>query len=117
MGYQQGLDDAKQKILRREARRRRFDGDIEQAKTAAREASLVVERTQQALAQSVASAAADTTAAPTLSTRPQGVASQQPRPGDAAVFKGSVACMASAPRAEFSPALASVVVEMACALL
>ena len=43
------LDDANQTI----ARRRRFDEDIEQAKTAAREASLVAKRAQQALAQSV----------------------------------------------------------------
>ena len=61
--------------------------------------------------------AAGTTAAPTPSTRPQGVASQRPRPGDAAFFKGSVACMASAPRVEFSPALATAVVETASALL
>ena len=47
---QRALDDANQMILRREARRRRFDGDIEQAKTAAREASLVAKRAQQALA-------------------------------------------------------------------
>ena len=114
---QRALDDANQKVLRREARRRRFDGDIEQAKTAAREGSLVVKRAQQTLTQFVASAAARTTAAPSPSMRPQGVVSQRPRPGDAAFFKGSVACMASAPRAEFSPALATTMMEMACALL
>ena len=114
---QRALDDANQKILRREARRRRFDGDIEQAKTAAREASLVVEREQQALAQSAASAAAEATAAPSPSSRPQGVASQRPRPGNDAFFKDIVACMASAPRVDFSSALATAVVETACALL
>ena len=114
---QRALDDANQTILRRGARRRRFDEDIKQAKTAAREASLVVERAQQALAQSVTSAAVGATAAPSPSTRPQGVASQRPRPGDAAVFKGSVAYMASAPRVEFSSALATAMVETASALL
>ena len=59
---QQALDDANQTI----ARRRRFDEDMEQAKTAAREASLVANRAQQALAQSVASAAVEATAAPCL---------------------------------------------------
>ena len=114
---QRALDDVNLTILRGEARPCQFDGDIEQAKTAAREASLVVERAQQALAQSVASAAAGATAAPSPSTRPQGVASQRPRPGGAAFFKGSVACMAFAPRVEFSPAVATAVVETACALL
>ena len=47
---QRALDDANPMILRREARQHRFDADIEQAKTAAREASLVVERVQQTLA-------------------------------------------------------------------
>ena len=47
---QRALDDTNQTI----ARRHRFDEDIEQAKTAVREASLVVKRAQQALAQSVA---------------------------------------------------------------
>ena len=99
-GAQRALDDANQTI----ARRRRFDEDIEQAKTAAREASLVAKRAQQALAQSVASAAARATAAPLPSLRPQGVASQRPRPGNDAFFKGIVACMASAPRVHFSSA-------------
>ena len=98
-------------ILRREACRRRFDEDIVQAKTAAREASLVVERAQQALVGSVGSAAAGATAASLPSTRLYGVSSQRPRPGDAAFFKGSVACMTSAPRGEFSPALATAVVK------
>ena len=40
------LDDANQTIHRREARRCRFDDDIEQAKTTAREAFLVVKRTR-----------------------------------------------------------------------
>ena len=88
--------------------------------TAAREASLVVESAKQSLAQSVASvasAAAGATAAPSPSTRPKGVASQRLRPGDDAFFKGSVAYMESAPRVEFSPALATAVVETASALL
>ena len=72
---QRALDDANQVTLRRGARRRRFDEDIEQAMTAGREASLVVERAQQAFAQSAASAATGATAAPSPSTRPQGVAS------------------------------------------
>ena len=110
---QRALDDANQTI----ARRRRFDEDIEQTKTAAREAFLVAKRAQQALVQSVASVAAGATAAPLPSSRRQGVASQRPRPGDDALFKGSVACMASAPRVEFSPALTTVVVETASALL
>ena len=100
---QRALDDANQTI----ARRRRFDEDIEQAKTAAREASLVAKRAQQALAQSVASAAAGATAAPVPSSRPQGVASQRPRPGNDAFFTGIVARMASAPRVDFSSALAT----------
>ena len=37
---------------------------------------------------------------------PQGVASQRPRPGNDAVFKGIVACMVSAPRVDFSSASA-----------
>ena len=110
---QRALDDANQTI----ARRRRFDEDIEQAKTAAREAPLVAKRAQQALAQSVASAAAEATAAPLPSSRPQGAASQRPRPGNDAIFKGIVACMASAPRVDLSPALSTAVVETACALL
>ena len=114
---QRALDDANQTILRRNARRRRFDEYIEQAKTAAREASLVVKRAQQGLAQSVVSAAAGATTAPSLSKRPQGVASQQPRPGDDAFFKGSVAFTASAPRVDVSSALATTVVETASALL
>ena len=97
---QRALDDANRTI----ARRRRFDGDIEQAKTAARESS-------------VGSAAAGAIAAPLPSSRPQGVASQRPRPGNDAFFKGIVACMASAPRVDFSSALATAVVETACALL
>ena len=68
---QRALDDANQTI----ARRRRFDEDIEQTKNAAREASLVAKRAQQALAQSVVSSAAGSTAAPSPSSRPQGVAS------------------------------------------
>ena len=59
---QRALDDDNQTI----ARRRRFDGDIEQAKIAAREASLVAKRAQQDLAQSVASAAAGAIPAPSL---------------------------------------------------
>ena len=114
---QRALDDANQTILRREARRRWFDEDIEQAKTAAREASLVVKRAQQALAQSVASAAAGATATPLPSMLPQGVASRRPRPGEDAFFKGSVACMASAPRVDFSSSLVTAVVETASALL
>ena len=114
---QRALDDANQTILRREARRRRFDEDFEQAKTAAWEASLVVKREQQALAQSVASPAAAATAAPSPWTCPQGVASQRLRPGDDAGFKGSVACMASAPWVVFSPPLATAVVETVSALL
>ena len=110
---QRALDDANQAI----ARRRRFDEDIEQAKTAAREASLVAKRAQQASAQSVASAAAGATAAPLPSSRPQGVASQGPRPGNDAFYKSIVACMASAPRVHFSSALATAVVETACVLL
>ena len=110
---QRAIKDANQTI----ARRRRFDEDIEQAKTAAREAFLVAKKAQQALAQSVASAAAGATAAPLSSSRPQGVASQRPRPGNDAFFKGVVACMASAPRVEFSSALATAVVETSCALL
>ena len=42
------LDDANKTIVRRITRQRRFDEDIEQAKTAAREAFLVVKRAQQA---------------------------------------------------------------------
>ena len=76
-----------------------------------------MERAQQALAESVASAAAGTIAALSLSTRPQGVASQRPRPAHTVFFNGSVACMASAPKSEFSPGLATAVVEMTCALL
>ena len=110
---QRALDDANQTI----ARRPRFDEDIELAKTAAREASLVAKRAQQALAQSVALAATGATAAPSLSSRPQGVASQRPRPRNDAFFKGIVACMASAPRVDFSSALATAVVETACTLL
>ena len=110
---QRALDDANQTI----ARRRRFGEDVEQAKTAAREASLVAKRAQRALAQPVASAAAGATAAPLPSSRPQGVASQRPRPGSDAFFKGIVACIASAPRVDFSSALATAVVETACALL
>ena len=87
------------------------------AKTAAREASLVAKRAQQGLAQSVASAEVGATAASSPSTRPQGVASQRPRPRNDAFFKGIVACMASAPRVDFSSALATAVVETACALL
>ena len=41
---QRALDDANQTILQREAHRRRFHEDIERAKTAAREASMVVKR-------------------------------------------------------------------------
>ena len=114
---QWGLNDANQTILRREARQRRLDEDMEQAKTAAREASLIVERAHQAVVQLVASAAQGATAASSLSTRPQGVGSQRPRPGDDASFKGSVACVALAPRVEFSSALATAVVETASALL
>ena len=110
---QRALDGGSQVI----ARRRRFDEDIECAKTTAQEASLVSKRSQQALAQSVASAAAGATAAPPPSSRPQGVASQRPRPENDAFFKGIVPCMASAPRVDFSLALATAVVETACAVL
>ena len=95
------LDDVNHMILRREARRCWFDEDCEQVMIAAREASLVVDNAQQPLAQSVASAAAGAITAPSPSTRPQGVASQRPRPGDAPVFKDSIVCMASALRVEF----------------
>ena len=110
---QRALDDANQTI----ARRPRFDEHIEQAKTAARETPLVTKRAQQALAQSVASAAAGATAALSLSSHPHDVASQQPRPRNDAFSKGIVACMASAPRVDFSSALATAVVETACTLL
>ena len=95
----------------------RFDEDIEQAKPTARETSLVAKRAQQALAQSVAAAAAGATAAPLPSSRPQGVASQRPRPGHGAFINGIVACMSSAPRVDFSSALATAVGETACTLL
>ena len=110
---QRAFDDAKRTI----ARRRRFDEDIEQAKTVAEEASLVAKRAQRALAQSVASAAAGATAAPSPSSRPQGVASQRPRPENDAFFKGIVTCIAPTPRIDFSSSLATAVVEMACSLL
>ena len=71
---QRALEHANQTI----ARRRLFDEDIEQAKTNAREASLVAKRAPRAFAQSVAPAAAEATAAPSPSSRPQGVASQRP---------------------------------------
>ena len=90
---QHALDNANPRILRRESRRRWFDEDIEQAKTAAREASGVVEMAQQHLAQSVASVPAGATDAPSPSTRPQSVAFQRPRPGGDAFFNGSAACM------------------------
>ena len=89
------LEDANQMIVRREAHRRRFDKYIEEAKAAAQQASLVVDRAHQALARSVALAAAGNTAAPSLSTRPQSAASQRPRPGNDAFFKGSIAYMTS----------------------
>ena len=64
---QQALNDAKVNVLRREAcrRRRGHDEDAKQAKAAAREASLVLERARRALA-----AATGATAAPSYSTRP-----------------------------------------------
>ena len=114
---QRVLDDGNQIILGHEARRRRFDQHIEQAKTPAREASLVVKRAQQALTQSVASAMAEAAAALSPSTRPQTVASRRPQPGHAAFFKGGVACMTASARIEFSAALATAVVNTACALL
>ena len=114
---QRALDDANQKIIRREARRRRFDGDIEQAKTAAQEAPVVVERAQQALAQSVASTSAGTTAAPSASTRPQGVASQRPRPRDAAFSRAASRAWRLHQGQSSPPASATAVVKMACALL
>ena len=54
---------------------------------------------------------------PSYSTRVQGVASQRPRPGDDAFLKGSVACIASAPRVELSSALATAVVVTTSVLL
>eukprot|EP00904_Undaria_pinnatifida_P010736 jgi/Undpi1/6793/HiC_scaffold_21.g09269.m1 len=73
------------------ARQRQFNKDIEQAKTAARESSLVPKRAHQVFAHSAASAAAGAIAAPSPSSRPQGVASQRARPGNEALFKGFVA--------------------------
>ena len=64
------LEDARQTILRRVARRRRYDEDTEQAKNAARGASVVAERVHQALAHSFALAATGTIAPPSSSTRP-----------------------------------------------
>ena len=58
MQAQRALEDARQTILRRVARQHRHDEDIEQAKNAAREASVVAERVHQALAHSVAPATA-----------------------------------------------------------
>ena len=110
---QQALDDANQTI----ARRCRCDEYIEQAKTAARKESVVAMRAQQALAQSVSSAAAGAIVALPPSSRPQGVESQRPRPGNNAFFEGIVACMASAPSVDFSSALVTAVVETACAFL
>ena len=55
--------------------------------------------------------------APSPSCRPKGVESQRPRPGNDAFFKGTVACMASAPRVDFSSAVATAVVETVCAPL
>ena len=77
----------------------------------------MAERVHQALAHSLALAATGTTAPPSSSTRPQGVASQRPRPGDEAFFKGSVECMASELRVEFSSELAAAVVKTTSALL
>ena len=54
---------------------------------------------------------------PTLLLPIHHVASQRPRPGNDAFFKGIVACMVSAPRVDFSSALATAVVETNCALL
>ena len=85
---QRAPNDANKMILRREAGRGQFDEDIEQEKATVREASLVEERAQQALDQSVSSAAAGATAAPSPSTHSHGVASQRPRPGDSALFQG-----------------------------
>ena len=63
---------------------------------------MVIERAHQALAQSAAVAAAGATAAPSPSTRPQGVASQRPRPVDNAIFKDSsvIAIVASTAKAK-----------------
>ena len=104
-------------VLRREARRQRHEKDIESAKDAAREESLVVERTRRALALSATSTAEGAATALAPPARPLDVTSQESRPGDDAFKKNSVARMASTPRVEFSAELANVVVEMAPALL
>ena len=112
---QGALDDANQ-ILRREARLLWLDEDIEQAKTAAREASQVVKRVQQALAQSIFVGCGGRYRGSSAFDVPAGVGFQQPPPLNDAFFKGSVACMTSASRVDFS-ALATAVVETASALL
>ena len=81
------------------------------------EASLVTKTAQQALAQSVASAAMGATAALSPSSPPQGVAFQRTTTWNDALFKGIIARMASAPRVDFLSALATAVVATASALL
>ena len=98
--------------LRRIARRRLNDEDIERAKHTEREASVVAERAHQALAHSVGSAWAEATAAPSSSTRILATTARGRR-----LFKGGVECMASEPRVEFSSELATAVVKTASALL
>ena len=50
---QRALEDDRQKIFCRKARRRRYDEDIEQAKNVPREVSVVTERAHQAHADSL----------------------------------------------------------------
>ena len=106
---QRAFDDVNQAILRREARRRPFDEHIEQAKAAARKASLVVKRAEQAFAQSIVSAAAGTIAAPSPSTCPHGCRIPATTTRCDVFFMGGVAFMASAPRVDFYLALATAV--------
>ena len=114
---QRALDDANQTILRRKARRRRFD-EISSRRRPLRGRRPWYRRGRtEPSPDPVASTAAGATAAPSPSTRPQGVAFQKPRPGDDALTRGSVVCMASAPRVELSAELAKAVVATAFALL
>lgn len=103
-------DDGKKTMLRRMARRHLMESDAERARGAQRETAEAAERAQQVLAPVVAASPAGATAARSPLTSEQDAASRRKRLGDDAFLPGSVACMASQPRMEFSSDLAVAVV-------
>ena len=76
--------------------------ELEEAERAEQEAAAAASRGQEAVNRAKRTRESVAVPTPPPRAREQGVNSRSKRPGDDAFLKGSVVCMASSPREEFS---------------